>query len=54
MGFSSHSREFKAMIRELVSHSHLPDYTAALEDEAERAQQQVFDGMAASRPDHYA
>lgn len=32
-GASSHSREFKAMIRELVQHDHLPDYTVALEDD---------------------
>ena len=32
-GASSHSREFKSMIRELVHHDHLPDYRVALEDE---------------------
>lgn len=31
-GSSSHSREFKSMIRELVQHDHLPDYNVALED----------------------
>ena len=28
---SSHSREFKSMIRELVQHDHLPDYRVSLE-----------------------
>jgi plasmid replication initiation protein len=32
-GASSHSREFKSMIRELVQNDHLPDYRVALEDE---------------------
>jgi plasmid replication initiation protein len=32
-GASSHYREFKAMIRELVEQDHLPDYRVALEDE---------------------
>ena len=32
-GASSHYREFKSMIRELVQHDHLPDYQVALEDE---------------------
>ena len=32
-GASSHSREFKSMIRELVQNDHLPDYQVALEDE---------------------
>lgn len=31
-GSSSHSREFKAMVRELTVHDHLPDYSVALED----------------------
>lgn len=31
-GASSHSREFKAMVRELVEQDHLPDYSVALED----------------------
>jgi plasmid replication initiation protein len=32
-GASSHSREFKSMIRELVQNDHLPDYQVSLEDE---------------------
>jgi plasmid replication initiation protein len=32
-GASSHSREFKSMIRELVQNDHLPDYQVFLEDE---------------------
>jgi len=32
-GASSHYREFKSMIRELVENDHLPDYRVALEDE---------------------
>lgn len=32
-GASSHSREFKSMIRELVQNDHLPDYKVSLEDE---------------------
>jgi len=32
-GASSHAREFKSMIRELVHNDHLPDYRVALEDE---------------------
>jgi plasmid replication initiation protein len=32
-GASSHSREFKSMIRELVQHDHLPDYRVSLEDD---------------------
>jgi plasmid replication initiation protein len=32
-GASSHYREFKSMIRELVENDHLPDYQVALEDE---------------------
>jgi plasmid replication initiation protein len=32
-GASSHYREFKSMIRELVQHDHLPDYQVTLEDE---------------------
>jgi hypothetical protein len=32
-GASSHAREFKSMIRELVQHDHLPDYEVSLEDE---------------------
>jgi hypothetical protein len=32
-GASSHCREFKSMIRELVQHDHLPDYQVALEDD---------------------
>jgi plasmid replication initiation protein len=32
-GASSHAREFKAMIRELVELDHLPDYRVALEDD---------------------
>ena len=32
-GASSHYREFKSMIRELVQHDHLPDYRVSLEDE---------------------
>ena len=32
-GASSHRREFKSMIRELVQHDCLPDYRVALEDE---------------------
>jgi plasmid replication initiation protein len=32
-GSSSHSREFKSMIRELVQHDHLPDYRVLLEDD---------------------
>lgn len=32
-GASSHSREFKAMVRELITHDHLPDYSVCLEDE---------------------
>ena len=31
-GASSHSREFKAMVRELAEQDHLPDYRIALED----------------------
>ena len=31
-GVSSHYREFKSMIRELVKNDHLPDYQVALED----------------------
>jgi plasmid replication initiation protein len=31
-GASSHYREFKSMIRELVENDHLPDYRVALED----------------------
>jgi plasmid replication initiation protein len=32
-GASSHYREFKSMVRELVENDHLPDYLVALEDE---------------------
>ena len=32
-GASSHSREFKAMVKELAEHDHLPDYRIALEDD---------------------
>jgi plasmid replication initiation protein len=32
-GASSHYREFKSMIRELVKNDHLPDYRVALDDE---------------------
>jgi plasmid replication initiation protein len=32
-GASSHSREFKSMIRELVQNDHLPDYQVSIEDE---------------------
>jgi plasmid replication initiation protein len=32
-GASSHYREFKSMIRELVQNDHLPDYQVSLEDE---------------------
>jgi hypothetical protein len=32
-GASSHSREFKSMIRELVQNDHLPDYQVSLEEE---------------------
>jgi plasmid replication initiation protein len=32
-GASSHSREFKSMIRELAQHDHLPDYQVSMEDE---------------------
>jgi plasmid replication initiation protein len=32
-GASSHYREFKSMVRELVEHDHLPDYRVALEDD---------------------
>jgi plasmid replication initiation protein len=32
-GASSHAREFKSMIRELVHNDHLPDYRVALDDE---------------------
>lgn len=32
-GASSHSREFKSMIRELVQHDHLPDYNVVLDDD---------------------
>jgi hypothetical protein len=31
-GASSHRREFKSMVRELVEHDHLPDYRVGLED----------------------
>ncbi len=32
-GASSHSREFKSMVKELVEHDHLPDYSVSLEDD---------------------
>lgn len=32
-GASSHYREFKSMVKELVQHDHLPDYRVALEEE---------------------
>lgn len=32
-GASSHSREFKAMVKKLAEHDHLPDYRIALEDD---------------------
>jgi plasmid replication initiation protein len=44
-GASSHYREFKSMIRELVKNDHLPDYRVALDDEMV-----VFRNRMASQP----
>ena len=58
-GASSHYREFKSMVRELVEHDHLPDYRVALEEEqvvfrqSDERQAQGGSSLPGARPEAY-